>query len=211
MRSGSCYQLFFLCDGRSAISDGLGVFRIKLEHLVEVLNSPIVLALVYVGATAIVEGIAVVRIKLDRQVEVLNGAVNLADLVVSTATIIEGNGLVGIKLDRLVEVSNGAVKVAFVTICDAAVEVGTRQVSLIFTARLNHSRAAGNRLIVSAVVSITPSLGWRLLRGSRRNDHERRKNHRTAQQSKAFASSHCPPRGSGPAIVAGRTSKPEGA
>ena len=86
----------------------------------------------------------------------------------------------------------------------AAVEVGTRQVSLIFTARLNHSRAAGNRLIVSAVVSITPSLGWRLLRGSRRNDHERRKNHRTAQQSKTFASSHCPPRGSGPAIVAGR-------
>jgi len=69
-------SVVFLCDGRSAISDGVGVFRIELEHLVEVLNSPIVLTLVYVGATAIVEGIAVVRIKLDRQVEVLNGAVN---------------------------------------------------------------------------------------------------------------------------------------
>ena len=66
---------FFPCDGHSAISDGVGVFRIKLEHLVEVLNGPIVLTLAYVGETAIVEGIGIVRIKLDRQVEVLNGAV----------------------------------------------------------------------------------------------------------------------------------------
>src|SRR5215471_277809 len=103
-------SVVFLCDGRSAISDGVGVFRIELEHLVEVLNSPIVLTLVYVGATAIVEGIAVVRIKLDRQVEVLNGAVNLADLVVGTAAIADGSDVVRIEFDCLVVVLDGAVQ-----------------------------------------------------------------------------------------------------
>src|SRR5215472_17515125 len=87
-------SVVFPCDGHSAISDGFAVFGFELEHLVEVLNSPIVLTLAYVGETAIVEGIGIVRIKLDRQVEVLNGAVNLADLIVCTAAIIEGDGLV---------------------------------------------------------------------------------------------------------------------
>jgi hypothetical protein len=91
-------SVIFPCDGHSAISDGVGVFLIELEHLVEVLNSPIVLAFTYVGEAAIVEGIGIVRIKLDRQVEVLNGAVNLADLVVSTATIIEGMASFGSSL-----------------------------------------------------------------------------------------------------------------
>ena len=50
-------RVIFLCDGHGAISDGVGVFRIELEHLVEVLNSPIVLAFAYVGEAAIVEGI----------------------------------------------------------------------------------------------------------------------------------------------------------
>ena len=63
-------SVIFPCDGHSAISDGVGVFRIELEHLIEVLNSPIVLAFAYVGEAAIVEGIGVVRIKRDRQVEV---------------------------------------------------------------------------------------------------------------------------------------------
>src|SRR3974377_1784411 len=95
-------SVVFPCDGHSAIFDGVGVFRIELEHLVEVLNSSIVLTLAYVGDTAIVEGIAIVRSNPGREVGVLNGAVNLADVVGSIATIIEGNGLVRIKLDHLV-------------------------------------------------------------------------------------------------------------
>ena len=82
-----------------------------------------------------------------------------------------GPGLSRIELDPLRVVRDGVVEVAFVTICEAAVEVGTRQVSMILTAGLNDLRAACNRLIVSAVVSIAPSLGWRLLRGCGRNDH----------------------------------------
>jgi hypothetical protein len=59
-------SVIFLRDCLSAISDGVGVFWIELEHLVEVLNSPIVLAFAYVGEAAIVEGIRIVWIKLDR-------------------------------------------------------------------------------------------------------------------------------------------------
>src|SRR5262249_19482474 len=117
-------RVIFPCDGHSAISDGVGVFRIELEHLVEVLNSPIVLALAYVGETAIVEGIGIVWIKLDRQVEVLNGAVNLADLVVSITTIIKGNGLVRIELDRLVVVLDGAIILALSEVGVAAIADG---------------------------------------------------------------------------------------
>jgi len=50
-------SVIFPCDGHSTISDGVGVFRIELEHLIEVLNSPFVLAFAYVGEAAIVEGI----------------------------------------------------------------------------------------------------------------------------------------------------------
>jgi hypothetical protein len=59
-------------------------------------------------------------------------------------------------------VGDGAVKVALGFICEAAVEVGARQVFLIFATCLNNLRAAGNRLIVGAVVSIAPGLGLRL-------------------------------------------------
>src|SRR6266576_3704473 len=117
-------SVIFPDDGHSAIFDGVGVFRIELEHPVEVLNSPIVLAVAYVGEAAIVQGIGIVRTKRDRRVEVLHGAVNLADLVVSTATIIEGNGLVRIKLDRLVVVLHGAIILALSEVGVAAIADG---------------------------------------------------------------------------------------
>src|SRR6266478_2699881 len=117
-------SVIFPGDGHSAIFDGVGVFRIELEHPVEVLNSPIVLAVAYVGEAAIVQGIGIVRTKRDRRVEVLHGAVNLADLVVSTATIIEGNGLVRIKLDRLVVVLHGAIILALSEVGVAAIADG---------------------------------------------------------------------------------------
>src|SRR6266576_6175032 len=125
-------SVIFPGEGHSAIFDGVGVFRIELEHPVEVLNSPIVLAVAYVGEAAIVQGIGIVRTKRDRQVEVLHGAVNLADLVVSTATIIEGNGLIRIEFNCSIIVLDGALKVARDSVGGAAAVEGRCIVGLEF-------------------------------------------------------------------------------
>ena|SRR3974390_121946 len=114
MRSGSCYQLFFLVMAIARFLMASASFGSSLSTL----------TLTYVGETAIVEGVGIVRIKLDRQVEVLNGAVNLVDFVVSIATIIEGNGLVRIKLDRLVVVLDGAIILALSEVGVAAIADG---------------------------------------------------------------------------------------
>src|SRR6266576_3061832 len=125
-------SVIFPGDGHSAIFDGVGVFRIELEHPVEVLNSPIVLAVAYVGEAAIVRGVDVARIDLDRLAEVLNGAVGFAPHAICNAAIVEGGGVIRIEFNCSIIVLVGALKVARDSVGGAAAVEGRCIVGLEF-------------------------------------------------------------------------------
>jgi hypothetical protein len=79
-------RLFALLRQRiSAISDGIGIMRIELEHLVEIFDCQVVRTSPEVSDATIIEGVSLVRVKVDGGVEIVHGAISLADLVVGTA------------------------------------------------------------------------------------------------------------------------------
>src|SRR5262249_18745691 len=148
----------------AAIVVSVGIFRIELDSARVVGNGAVEVALNAICGTAVVVGHSIFGIELDRLRIIGDGAVEVALEAICDAAVGVGGRILRTKVDPLGVVGEGGVEVVFGFIWEAAVEVGARQVFLIFATRLNNLRAAGNRLIVGAVVSVAPGSGLRLLR-----------------------------------------------